>query len=598
MGEIAADMTQIESQQMLETARAYHHAGRLAEARQLYQQILASDPNSAEATHLSGVLDLQEGNLPSAIQRITRAIELNPYAAHYHSNLGQALLTAGRREEAIASLRISLTLAPGSADTMNNLGNALRTIGDRDGALAIYRQAIALAPRFVEAYTNLAELYRELGRYDEAIACCKTALSLRPESFEAFNHLGNVLCDQRKLNDAVAAYQRAIALRPNAAEAHSNFGNALRLKGDLESAVAEYSRALELQPGLISAQNNLGIALRESGKLAEAIDASRKAVALDPKWPTAQYNLGLSLLLKGDLASGWDGYEYRTQLPELAISHQHFPGKLWIGEDISGQRILLHAEQGLGDSIQFVRYVPLVAKRAAQVSLQVPHELVRLFECVPGVTNLIARGQPLPAYDVQLPLLSLPKSFGTTLETIPSDVPYLRADQALVDAWAGELTQSGKKIGLVWAGRAQHYDDRNRSMALEMLSPLFELQDVAIYSLQKGEPAGQIRAFAKQDRLIDLGRKLTDLADTAAVLANLDLLISVDTGVAHLAGAIGKPVWVLLPYSPDWRWMRDRSDSPWYPTMRLFRQSRRGDWSDVLQQVVAALQDFRAGAGS
>lgn len=582
-------MSEMNLQQMFETARAHHQAGRLGEALRLYQQVLNQDPAHADTVHLCGIIELQQSHNDGAIKLIEHAIRLNPNAAHYYCNIGQAYLNVGRVPDAVNALNRALSIRPNYPDALNNMGNALRTAGDGEAAIGAYRKALALDKGFVEAHTNLAELLREKGLLDEALAHCRAALALRPNSLEAYNHMGNALRDKGQFDEAMSSYRQALLIRQDAPEVHNNVGTVRRAQGNLEQAILAYQHALELRPDFASAQNNLAVALRDQGKLTESLTAQQRALDMQPNWPLAIYNQGLTHLLLGDFENGWAGYEHRTRVPELAASVRRVDGSAWEGQEVAGKRVYVHAEQGLGDLIQFVRYVPMLAERGAKIALQCPVPLLRLFQCVGGVEALVSSGLPPNGFDLQCSLLSLPRLFQTRLDNIPSDVPYLLADSDLSDRWRHRISGGKLKVGLVWAGRPQHPNDRNRSMGLSMLEPLAQVPEATFFSLQKG-PAASQAGEQKSLRLVELTNELTDMADTAAAVSNLDLVLTVDTAVAHLAGAMGRPVWVLLPFVPDWRWMMERTDSPWYPTMRLFRQPALGDWQSVIQNVASELQ--------
>jgi len=338
----------------------------------------------------------------------------------------------------------------------------------------------------------------------------------------------------------------------------------------------------------------LGIALNDKGQSDEAVAAYWQAVAIDPDLPASQWNLALALLVRGDFAQGWGKYEWRRKCADIGCARPDIIQQQWHGEPLEGRTILLHAEQGFGDTIQFMRYLPLVVQCGGRVIVECQSELQRLLKIMAPDIPIIARGQPLPDFDLQCPLLSVPKAMGTTLATIPAHVPYLRADAQDMQAWRNRLADHGHcmKVGLIWAGNPRHKNDRNRSMKLAHFAHLAQVQGVQFYNLQKGEAAAEAKTFPLGMALIDWTDELKDFADTAGLIANLDLVIAVDTAVAHLAGAMGKPVWTLLPFCPDWRWLRGREDSPWYPTMRLFRQPANGDWNSVMKRVAEALASF------
>jgi tetratricopeptide (TPR) repeat protein len=553
-------------EQAMQIGIQHHQAGRLAEAEGIYRQVLAHHPNHPDALNLLGVLAAQSGQPGTAVDLIRHAVELNPGHAEAHSNLGHVLLEVGRADEAVVACRRALQLAPGYAAAYNNLGNALGALGQTEEALAASRQAIQLQPRFAEAYHNVGNHLKSQGKLTEAADAYREAVRLKPEYAEAHNNLGIVLLEQDKVEESVAVYHQLTRLKPSYAEAHTNLGNALR----------------------------------RAGRPAEAIAAHRRAIELTPDIAEAHWNLGLVLLATGDLISGWQEYEWRWKAKGFPYRMRDFAQSQWRGEKLNGRTILLHAEQGLGDTIQFVRYATEVAAAGGKVILECQAELCRLLNDFPGVSQIVAAGQPLPAFDLHCPLMSLPFAFATRLESIPRSAPYLMADSKLQSDRARLLEDDSRriKVGLAWAGRPTHQNDRIRSIELNTLAPLAGAKGVRFYSLQKGPAARQAGAPDAAIEVVDFSDQLVDFVDTAALIANLDLVITVDTAVAHLAGAMGKPVWVLLAHLPDWRWMLDREDSPWYPTMRLFRQNAPGQWNDVIARVAECLENFVARASS
>jgi Flp pilus assembly protein TadD len=550
-------MAQLTIQQAFELAVRHHQAGQLPQAENLYRQILAQQPEHVDAVHNLGMIAHQVGRHDVAVGLIRQAIAIKPGMAEAHYNLGIGLSATGRLKEAIAA----------------------------------YRQAIFLKPDYPEAYCNLGNVLKDKGQLDDAIAAFRQAIVLKPAAAEAHSNLGNALRHTGQLGEAIAACRRAIALNPQYPEAHNNLGVALRGEGELDEAVAACRQAIALKPNYPEAHNNLGIALREKGQLDEAIAACRKAIALKPDLPEAHYNLALTLLLRGDLLAGWAEYEWRWKCEDFPSPRRNFVQPQWNGSDSTDRIVLLHVEQGLGDAIQFIRYVPMLAERASTVVVVCQPELQRLLQFSFPDAQFITPSEPLPPFDFYCPALSLPSAFGTTLQTIPNSVPYLQTNSGEIERWRERLAGKGTgfKVGLAWAGSSKHANDRNRSLSLSFLSPLAQIPNVNFYSLQKGDAATQARNPSDAMKLVDWTEELKDFADTAALIANLDLVITVDTAVAHLAGAMGKPVWVLLPFVPDWRWMMDREDSPWYPTMRLFRQKVAGQWDEVITRVADSL---------
>ncbi len=424
----------------------------------------------------------------------------------------------------------------------------------------------------------------------------KPAYEISPAA-EAYYNLGVSLHERGQLDKAIQLYQMAVAHEPNFAEAYLNLGIVFKEKGQPDEAIQCCKKAIEIRPDYAMAYYNLGNAYVLKGQFDEATKFYQKAIEINPDYAEAHWNIALLNLLSGNFKEGWKGYEWRLELEDVSPK-RNFLQPLWDESNISGRIILLHAEQGFGDTIQFIRYAPLVAQRGAKVIVECQKELTTLLKNVGGIQDIIAHGEQLPEFDVHCPLLSLPLVFGTTLETIPEKIPYISADPTLVKKWREKivLDNSKFKIGLVWAGDPRLKDDRTRSCSLEIFAPLTQFEDVIFYSLQKGEAANQAKNPPKNMKLIDYTDEINDFSDTAALIENLDLIISIDTAVAHLAGALGKPVWTLLPFVPDWRWMLNREDSPWYPTMRLFRQPSPGDWEPVIGRIVKELKIFRNNA--
>jgi tetratricopeptide (TPR) repeat protein len=479
-------------------------------------------------------------------------------AALFH--LGCTLFENGETDAAIEAYRRSLALAPGNAGTCYNLGNAFLTAGRAVEAVDSFLVCLRTAPGFGAAYVNLSEALRRLGVLEDARWAAEQGVKHLPEVPEARIALANVLHDKAEYAAAAGIYRSILAHAPNRAGVLSNLGSTLHAMGRLPEALAAHDRAVALAPGV----------------------------------PDFHFGRATTRLAAGDYGRGWAEYEWRWQRTQARA--RGF-GEAWRGRYITRRTILLHAEQGLGDTLQFVRYAPLVAERGARVVLEVQAPLVRLVRKLSGVAEVVARGDPLPPFDTHCPLLSLPLAFGTELATIPSTVPYLDADPAAISTWDAQLPRDGLRVGLVWAGSPHHDDagaqviDRRRSMSLAELAPLAGVPNVRFVSLQREVPARPDGMFP----LIDLMARVTDLADTAALIGSLDLVVSVDTSVAHLAAAIGKPVWLLSRFDGCWRWLHGRRDSPWYPGMRIYRQDRPHDWRSVVAQVVVDLTSVARG---
>jgi Tfp pilus assembly protein PilF len=461
----------------------------------------------------------------------------------------------GRFEEALASYDRALKVRPDYTQALSNRGNALAALGRFEEALASYDRALKVRPDYTEALSNRGIALSLLGRFEEALASYDRALKVRPDYAEALRNRGLMLHKLKRFEEALASYDRALKVRPDYAEALRNRGDILCELKQFEAALATYDHVLRLRPDFAEAH------------FSEA---------------------GCRLLL-GDFGRGWEKNEWRLQTRDLK---RNFAQPRWTGqEDIAGKAVLLHAEQGFGDTIQFCRYVPLVGERAAHVILEVQGPLHELMSTLPGGAQIVVRGDPLPDFDLHCPLLSLPLAFETRLETIPFDTPYLRASSEMVMSWNARLGPNRPRIGLAWSGHPSNWNDHNRSIGLSALLPLLGLHATYV-SLQYDVRTGEATVLQDRSDLLHFGDELGNFSKTAALVSNLDLVISVDTNIAHLAGALGKRVWVMLPFVPDWRWLLDREDSPWYPTARLFRQDDTREWDNVIARVGAALHDF------
>jgi tetratricopeptide (TPR) repeat protein len=580
--------------QALDLAVQQHQAGQLEQAEQIYRAILKVQPQQVDALHLLGLLAYQRGQHEQANTYISQALRYQPDFAEAYSNLGMVLQAQRQRAEAEACFQQALRLRPDFAEAHNNLGNALQEQGKLTEAQECYQQALRLRPDFAEAHNNLGNVLRELGQFEAAQASYQQALRLEPVYAEAHNNLGVILQKQGQIEDAVANYQQALYHKPDFAEAHNNLGNVLQEQGQLAEAQASLQQALRLKPDYAEAHNNLGVVLQEQGQLAEALASYQEALRLQPDYAKAHVNLGVAWLLRGNFEQGWPGYEWRWQCKEYSL--RRFPQPPWDGSPLQGQTILLWAEQGLGDTLQFIRYAPLVQARGGCVLLACQPPLLPLLSHCLGIDRLLPLGSALPRFDVWASLMSLPGMLGTSLATIPAPVPYLFADAELVGQWRQELSSiSAFKIGIAWdANPKLRRFNQKRCIPLAEFAPLGRWDGVCLFSLQKGPGAEQLRMLGGQFLVTDLGSRLDEgsgaFMDTAAVMQSLDLVITADISIAHLAGGLGVPVWVALPFASEWRWLREREDSPWYPSMRLFRQQERGNWTGVFERIAAALR--------
>ena len=577
----------VDPQLVFEAALAHHGAGRRDAAEAAAKEAIACQPSHAGAHHLLGIIAIQRGDHQKAIELLQQSIRLDPTAEQARNNLGIALAGLGRLDEAVASMRKAIELNPGFAVAHFNLGSVLQRANRLPEAMDSLRRAIAAKPDYLDAHFHLGNALYQQKEYEAAVASYRHAVELKPDLPAAHYGLASALKTLQRNTEAEASFRRALELRPDWAEGHNSLGNALAAQSREEEAIACFERALALKPDYADAHNNLGVVLQKQNRIAGALLSYRRCELLRPDHADLHLNKALAYLVAGDFTNGWREYEWRYQ--SKARPPRKLPQPLWTGEDLAGKTILLHFEQGFGDTLQFIRYVPLLAARGARIVLEVQPALARLAATVKGAAQVVAAGEALPPFDFHCPLLSLPERFGTDLASIPADLPYLMPEAKAVARWRGEIGDApALKVGLVWAGNAKHQNERQRSLDLERLTPLFELPGIRWFSLQVGERAADL-ARLPAGKVVDLSRGLTDFAETAAVIANLDLVVAVDTSVVHLAGALARPVWAMLAFAPDWRWLLGREDSPWYPSVRLFRQARAGDWESVIARVRDAL---------
>jgi tetratricopeptide (TPR) repeat protein len=526
--------------------------------------------------------------------RVIKAAPDDPSTAPAYDGIAAVLQDQGHIDGAVAASRKAVELRR-NPDAAYALGDQLERHGRADDAIEMFRLAAALRPGFAEAHARLGAIWVKQKKFDEAISNYRTAIDAKPDLAEAHCNLAHALHLSGDENSAVASAKRAIELKPELAEAHNVLGVLWKARRRPADALAEFIRAAQLRPHYAEACNNAGSVLELLGRPAEATRFYDNAITFQPDTVQFHVNLALNQLLLGNYPVGWAENEWRRREPNSPAGRM-FPAPEWDGSPLNGRTIFLHAEQGMGDSVHFARYIPLVREHAGagRIIVEVQPSLANLVcHGIRGVDEVVPQGQvPATLFDVHKPLLSLPLVFGTTVETIPNQ-PYLTPDPAKVAAWAAKLPpRDGKlRVGLTWSGNPRHKNDRNRSCPAAQLEPLGSVEGVSYISLRKGAAVQDPPASL---RLIDLTEQLEDFADTAALMANLDMVVSVDTAVAHLAGAMGLRGWVMLPYVADWRWLIAREDSPWYPSLKLFRQTTAGDWTNVVERVRAALREYRA----
>ena len=581
--------------QVTHQAVAAYQRADWTEAERLCRLMLNAKADHFAGLHLLGIIATQTRRAQEAIALLSSAVAVDPNSADAHTNLGNVLRDLKRPEEALASYDRALEIQPESAETLNNRGNALRDLKRPAEALASYDRALGIKADYAEALNNRGNALSVLKRPEDALASYDSALGIKPHYAEALNNRGNALSDLKRSEEALASYDRALEIKANYAEALNNRGNALRDLTRPAEALASYERALTIKPDYVDALNNRGNALRDLKRPVEALASFDLALEIEPDNASSHWNLALCCLQLGDYPRGWQGYEWRWAEEQLQKSGRDFAQRLWLGaESLQGKTILLHSEQGLGDTLQFCRYTRRVAALGAKVVLEVQAPLLPLLAGLEGAIQVLAKGAVLPAFDCHCPLLSLPLAFKTDLHTIPAGVPYVRSDAARVGTWQDRLGSKTKpRVGVVWSGSTGHKNDHNRSLALAQMLPL--LSDWAeVVSLQKEVRRTDADLLASRTDIRHFGDQLADFADTAALVELMDVVVTVDTSVTHLAGAMGKAVWILLPFNPDWRWLLDREDSVWYPTARLYRQPVIGDWASVMARVREQLeQQFR-----
>ncbi|MGJ4941474.1 tetratricopeptide repeat protein [Bradyrhizobium sp. HKCCYLS1011] len=569
---------------------------RFEEAEAAYRHALSLAPNLTRTRFNLAVALTRQHKFSEAEQAYRAVLFGDPAYPGAWVALGSVLAEQDKFDEAVSAYLNGLGLDPNDAAIHSALGSVLFRQDQFEDAIVHFRRAIALAPGDIAAVALLAHALHEAGHAEEAAETYRRASILDPADVVVLSNLGACLCRLGRLEEAVVACERALALKPDHAPAHTNLGIIYENQGDAEAAVAAHRRAIAADAAYARGHANLAVALRNTGDLDEALAASHQAVALAPDNALTRYNHAHFLLMCGDFKNGFVEHQWGRRCRSLSDGMPSFAEPEWQGELLEGRTLLLFADYGIGDALQFVRYLPMVAGKGGSIVLQVQPAIASLLRPMPGVA-VVARGEPLPHFDLQLALMDLPRIFATTLETIPADIPYLQADPVKVARWRAELAKTPRlKVGVVWAGNPRHKGDGQRSLAAEAVLPRLITPGIQLFSLQKEPRPADAQVLAQLgSAVIDLAPALGDFADTAAAVAALDLVISVDTSTAHLAGALGRPVWMLLPYALDWRWLRDREDSPWYPTMRLFRQEKPRAWDGVLTRAAAELGRVVAG---
>jgi len=559
-----------------------------------------------------GVLAYQAGKNEHAVELISRALELQPDLMEAHNNLGLVLQRLGRAQSAKSSYQKAIDLNERYADAHCNMGNILRELGELDDAVTSYQKTLSLNPEYILAHNNLGLIFQKLGKLEEALSCFEKAASLRPELADTYEHalhqseLGNVeeavdsycgvLAIQQamdvgtqhhqagRLAQAETIYQQILETKPDQPTATHMLGVVAHQSGKNELAVRLISRSLKKLPNLPEAHNNKGLALRELGRLEDAGASFRTALDLKHDFAEAHYNLGMLQLLTGNFLDGWENYAWRWKMPQHFHSKTYDKRPVWDGSPIGGKTILIYPEQGLGDTIQFVRYVQLLSELGARVILETPEQLLGLFKHIGNTVKLVGPGERAPSFDYHVSLLDIPRLVNTSLDNIPSYSSYLKSQPDIVKKIENCLHFPDQfRLGIVWAGSPTHQYDKNRSIDATLFKPLVAIPGICVYSLQVGRRGEAVKTFGEE--IIDTAPFLNDFSDTAAVITKLDLMVTVDTAVAHIAAALGCQTRTLLPFVPDWRWLLKRNDTPWYPSMSLARQTKSNDWKTVISRV-------------
>jgi tetratricopeptide (TPR) repeat protein/glycosyltransferase involved in cell wall biosynthesis len=566
--------------------------GKLDEAISVFDKALKLEPNAADTLRNLAIALAQRGRPDEAEANFSRAVEAEPDSAVCRRDWANSLRALGKLADAVIQYREALRLKPDWSETHHDLGLVLAELKRTNEAEECYREALRLRPDFPDALNNLGILLENQGAFDKAVEAYRAALRFKPSAADVHNNLGVALAAQRKYEDAAASYRQALTLTPDSPLALNNLGNSLRALGQIDEAVRCLRQAIRLKPDYAEAYNNLGIALVQQQQDEEALLSYEKALYFRPEYPEAHLNRSLAWLACGDFERGWIEYEWRWKAKD--INCRTFRQRRWDGSDLHGRTVFVYLEQGVGDTLQFTRYARLLKQRGARVIVEVQKSLLKLLASCRYIDEVVPVGGPLPEFDLQVPLLSLPGIVGTTLDTIPADVPYLFADPQLVTRWRERLAPiEGFRVGIAWQGNPQYRGDRQRSVPLENFAPLAAIPGVQLVSLQKGFGTEQLGELGGRFPVVDLGpidEEAGAFMDTAAIMRNLDVVVTSDTAMPHLAGALGVPVWMALPRVADWRWMREGDGCPWYPTMRVFRQREADNWDELFARIADALR--------
>jgi tetratricopeptide (TPR) repeat protein len=563
-------------------------AGKYLDAHISCQKAFGIDPDNPETMHLTAIVHFKAKEFDHAIEWAVRAVGRNP-KPEYLTTLGTVLTKLRRFEEAIKAFDKAVELEPTDATLWLKMGNALVEAERPPDALLCFQHALALDPRDGDAAYKAGHVLHDLKQFEEALTFFNKSAELRPDHALTFGMRGLVLRAMKRLEEALADALRAAELNPTNAETCNNIGAVFSDLGRREEALFWYERSLQIKPDQANTLTNKGTLLAELARFDEALATYEQAVAADPNYAIAAWNLALLQMLRGNFEAGWRGREARWKIPSLAAGYPPFSGTMWLGEEpVAGKTVIVCQDEGMGDTIQFARYVPMLASLGARVVLIVDEPLCPLLSGLTGVSVCLPKltDTTVPPFDFHVPIDSLPLAFGTMLDNIPAQEAYLPPPDAdRIRAWESRLGAHERlRVGVVWSGNPKHRNDENRSMSLQTMSRILDV-DAMFVSLQKNVRPEDTDLLLERTEIVDLSHELTDFSETAALVCCLDLVITVDTSVAHLAAALGRPTWILLPHVPDFRWLLNRDDSPWYPTVRLFRQTETCDYGIVLDRV-------------
>jgi tetratricopeptide (TPR) repeat protein len=574
------------AREALQLGLTLQYQGRHEQAEQVFRQIATAHPTLAAGHFLLGRICFERAQYDEALPHLAEAVRLDPSQAVHLAALAEANQALHRWAEAEHWYRRAIQMQPQFAEAHVNLGNTLLATGRTDEAVACYQQALQCNPQLADAQSCLGVVHESRGALDRAADCYRQALTLRPGYAQAHCNLGTVLRKQHRLDEAAIQLRAAVKAAPNLAAAHSNLAAVYQSMGDLVAAAKSFRRVVDIEPRAPKSHTNLANLLLDQGDFAAATASIQEALLLDPDCPEAQFTQGILYLTQGKFAPGWAGYEHRLRCRQTASRFASQPA--WDGSDVGDKIVLIHSEQGLGDTLQFIRYLKLARQRTARLVVAIPPALIPLCE-QSNIEGLISNAQPMPRFDLQAALLSLPAIFHTELDSIPCAIPYLTAEPTRIESWRQRLAPyRGLRMGIAWRGSPAYHNNALRSIPLRCFEPLARVSGVRLFSLQKAERGESLGETSQSFQVVTLpGLDETGGAfmDTAAVMKNLDLVVTCDTAIPHLAGALGVPTWVALCHASEWRWMLERADSPWYPGMRLFRQVTPGDWDEVFERI-------------